>query len=108
MVKNVTNPIICTLRIITFNNSNLKVVKVKLSSKQVGIMKIKLPYGEGSLEAKVPRENLICVLEREKKKGIENYWKEILKGLRDPIGTPPLLPFSSFPSHRPLPQLFPN
>lgn len=53
-------------------------------------MKIELPYGEETLEANIPSENLTCVLEREKRKGVGNYRKEILKGLRDPIGTPPL------------------
>lgn len=53
-------------------------------------MKIEFPYGKEKLKAEIPEDNLIGILERERKEGVGDGRKIILNSLRNPVGSPPL------------------
>ncbi|MFC1988949.1 nickel-dependent lactate racemase [Chloroflexota bacterium] len=52
---------------------------------------IYLPYGDSLLKIRIPEDNVACVLERHRQKGIENEAEAITESLREPIGSPPLI-----------------
>jgi nickel-dependent lactate racemase len=51
---------------------------------------IRLPYGDSFLEAKVPADNLVAVLERRPAVPLENEAAAVRESLRAPVNRPPL------------------
>lgn len=53
-------------------------------------MMIDLPYGKSNLQVNVPEDNLLDILEKEKKQSLAEERRAILESLRNPVGTPSL------------------
>ena len=54
------------------------------------LTEIELPCGEGSLTARIPTRNIVCVLTRQDARGLADEREAITQSLRSPISSPPL------------------
>ena len=54
------------------------------------LTEIELPCGEGSLTARIPTRNIVCVLTRQDARGLADEKEAITQSLRSPISSPPL------------------